>query len=70
MLGCSLFSVYLSNFVSDQRCFLQEFLLYRFYFMVLCWYAWQLLSYRMGIQGKIVPKYMLAFLVAGMQWKL
>lgn len=58
------------NFVSDQRCYVQEFLSYWCYFLFLCWYAWQLLSYRMGIQEKIVPKYMLAFLVAGMRYKL
>ena len=67
MLGCVCFSVFLGIFFSDQLFFVEEFLSYRFYFLFLCWYAWQLLSFRMGMQGKIEPKYMLAFLVAGMR---
>lgn len=34
MLGCHLFSVFLNNLVSDQLCFVEEFLSYRFYFFV------------------------------------
>jgi len=67
MLGCLLFKVFLGNFVPYQLWFVEEFLSYRFYFLFLCWYAWLLLSFRMGIQRKIEPKYWLAFLVAGMR---
>jgi hypothetical protein len=69
MLGFVLLSIFLSDFFfPDQLCFVEEFLPYRFYFLFLCWYVWQLLSYLMGIQEEIVPKCMLAFLVAGMWW--